>query len=139
MHSQNVSGAVADFASGLDTLAKALDNDSCGLQKLASVLSKVAPKLAAAIVKDNTVVVEYADVYDEIFAAAVAVEDGDVVAFGMAVGRMLQSLRASNCKTVRPLFVASCTFLFFFSVVFEIKLIFDFILYFFLKLFILII
>jgi hypothetical protein len=80
-------------------LAKALDNDSCGLQNLASVLSKVAPKLAAAIVKDNTVVVEYADVYDEIFAAAVAVEDGDVVAFGMAVGRMLQSLRASSCKT----------------------------------------
>jgi hypothetical protein len=99
MHSQNVTGAVADFASGLDTLAKALDNDSCGLQNLASVLSKVAPKLAAAIVKDNTVVVEYADVYDEIFAAAVAVEDGDVVAFGMAVGRMLQSLRASSCKT----------------------------------------
>jgi len=110
MHSQNVTGAVADFASGLDTLAKALDNDSCGLQNLASVLSKVAPKLAAAIVKDNTVVVEYADVYDEIFAAAVAVEDGDVVAFGMAVGRMLQSLRASSCKTVRPLFVACCTF-----------------------------
>merc|ERR1712216_1073867 len=59
----------------------------------------MGPKLAAAIVKDNTVVVEYADVYDEIFAAAVAVEDGDVVSFGMAVGRMLQSLRASNCKT----------------------------------------
>jgi len=99
MHSQNVTGAVADFAGGLDTLAKALDNDSCGLKNLAAVLSKIAPKLANAIIKDNTVIVEYADVYDELFAAAVAVEDGDVVAFGMAVGRMLQSLRASSCKT----------------------------------------
>jgi hypothetical protein len=133
MHSQNVTGAVADFASGLDTLAKALDNDSCGLQNLASVLSKVAPKLAAAIVKDNTVVVEYADVYDEIFAAAVAVEDGDVVAFGMAVGRMLQSLRASSCKTVRPLFVACCTFFSFFlvSVVFKLIFFVNFFLFFF--------
>jgi hypothetical protein len=99
MHAQNVSGAVEDFAGGLDTLAKALENDSCGLTNLANVLSKVAPKLAKAIVKDNSVIVEYADVYDELFAAAVAVEDGDVVAFGMAVGRMLQSLRASGCKT----------------------------------------
>jgi hypothetical protein len=99
MHSQNVTGAVQDFAQGLDTLAKALDNDSCGLKNLADVLSKIAPKLAKAIVKDNTVIVEYADVYDELFAAAIAVEDGDVVAFGMAVGRMLQSLRASGCKT----------------------------------------
>merc|ERR1712195_446081 len=83
MHSQNVTGAVADFAGGLGTLAKALDNDSCGLKNLAAVLSKIAPKLANAIIKDNTVIVEYAD----------------VVAFGMAVGRMLQSLRASSCKT----------------------------------------
>lgn len=99
MHSQNVSGAVFDFAQGLDTLANALDNDSCGLQNLAQVLSKVAPKLASAIVKDNTVVVKYAEVYDELFAAAVAVESGDVVGFGMAVGRLLQSLRASDCRT----------------------------------------
>jgi len=99
MHGKNVSGAVQDFASGLDILAKALTDDSCGLTKLADVLSKVAPKLAAAVVKDDAVIVGYANVYDELFAAAVAVEDGDAVAFGMAVGRMLQSLRASNCKT----------------------------------------
>ena len=99
MHGKNVSGAVQDFASGLDVLAKALADDSCGLAKLADVLSKIAPKLAAAVVKDDSVVVGYANVYDELFAAAVAVEDGDAVAFGMAVGRMLQSLRASNCQT----------------------------------------
>ena len=99
MHGKNVSGAVQGFAQGLDTLAQALTDDSCGLQKLAAVIEKVAPKLAAAVVKDDQVIVGYANVYDEIFAAVVSVEDGDVVAFGMSVGRMLQSLRASDCKT----------------------------------------
>ena len=99
MHSKNVTATVEDFSKGLDILAKALTDDSCGLQKLADVIGKLAPKLAAAIVKDDQILVGYANVYDEVFAAAVAVEDGDAVAFGMAVGRMLQSLRASDCKT----------------------------------------
>jgi len=46
--------AVSAVAAGLDDLAVALSKDSCGLGQVANVLSQVAPKLKAAIVKSRT-------------------------------------------------------------------------------------
>jgi len=95
--------SVESMAKGLDYLAQALANDACGLKPLANVLAKVAPKLEAAIVKEVSgkyqIVVKYADVYDEFYQAITAIASGDFNQAGLMLGRLLQSLRASNCKT----------------------------------------
>jgi len=96
--------ATAAIAGGMDDLAKALATDACGLENVAAVLSEVAPKLASAIVKveSSTVVkilVNSADVYDELYKAAVDLETGDSDDFGVQMGLLLAKLRATSCDT----------------------------------------
>ncbi len=96
--------AIASMALGLDELSQALSNDACGLKKLADVISQLSPKLAKAVVKIESsnvtqIIVEFADVYDEIYQAVEALESGDISQFGMQIGRLLTSLRASGCQS----------------------------------------
>jgi len=96
--------AVGAVASGLDDLAEALATDACGLEKVAAVLSEVAPKLASAIVRaENStrvkILVGTADVYDELYKAAIDVKNGDIEEFGTEIGLLLSKLRAASCNT----------------------------------------
>jgi hypothetical protein len=96
--------AVGDIATALDDLAVALATDACGLKQVASVLSQVAPKLASAVVKvENStavkIIVGSAEVYDELYKAAVDVEKGDISDFGVEMGLLLAKLRASGCNS----------------------------------------
>lgn len=97
--SNNTLLAVQELASGLDSLGAALSGSSCGVELVGGFISKLAPKLAGAVVKDGSIVVGYANVYDEFYQAVLALESGDIVGFGMQMGRMLQSLKASNCHS----------------------------------------
>lgn len=91
--------AVQQLASGLDSLGAQLSGSSCGVELVGGFISKLAPKLASAVVKDESIVVGSVNVYDEFYQAVLAVESGDIVGFGLQMGRMLQSLKASNCKS----------------------------------------
>jgi hypothetical protein len=96
--------AVAAIAGGMDDLAKALATDACGLEKVAAVLSEVAPKLASAIVtvENSTAVkilVNAANVYDELYKAATDLESGNIDDFGVEMGLLLAKLRATSCSS----------------------------------------
>jgi len=101
----DVKSAVASMADGLDTLAKALTNDSCGLKTIGNLISKLSPKLAGAVIqkiegsKAVKIIVGSADVYDDVYQAIMALEKGDISGFGMQVGNLLRELRASGCET----------------------------------------
>jgi len=96
--------AVAAIAGGLDDLATAFATDACGFEKVAAILSEVVPKLAGAVVKvENSTAVKIlvgaADVYDELYKAAVDLENGDSTDFGIEIGLLLSKLRATSCNT----------------------------------------
>jgi hypothetical protein len=96
--------AVAAVAKGLDELALAISTDACGLKQVGSVLSQVVPKLAAAVVKiENStavkIIVGSADVYDELYKAAMDIKTGNAADFGVEMGLLLAKLRASSCST----------------------------------------
>jgi len=96
--------AIAATAGGLDMVAVALSNDACGLKKVGDVLADVVPKLASAIVQaENStavkIIVGSADVYDELYKAAMDIKNGDVDDFGIEMGLLLAKLRASACTT----------------------------------------
>lgn len=100
---KNYTSAVKEIAAGLDSLAKAVETDACNLKGMGSILSSVAPKLEAALVNETSgvvkIIVGSADVYDDLYNAALDLENGDVVAFGEQMGNLLSILRASDCKT----------------------------------------
>lgn len=96
--------AVQAFAGGLDGLSQALVHDACGLQSLGEVIGQVVPKLQAAVVKVETsgavsIVVGSADVYDDLYQATMAIQNGDAAAFGEEIGTLLNRLKASGCST----------------------------------------
>ena len=60
--------AVKDLADGLEAMSLALKGHSCGVPKIADLIGKLSPKLAAAVVKAEDsegvkIMVEAADVY----------------------------------------------------------------------------
>jgi hypothetical protein len=100
---KNYTGGVKLMAGGLDLFAKAVGGDACDLKGVAAVVASVAPKLEAAIVKEIggavSVIVGSADVFDELYQAAMALSRGDLVTFGEQIGLLLQRLRASGCTS----------------------------------------
>jgi len=95
--------AIAEMAAGLDDIAVAISADSCGLSRVGQALSQVAPKLAAAIVQAEgssvKIIVGAADVYDDLYRAAIALEAGDMQGFGVDMGMLLSTLRSSACNS----------------------------------------
>jgi len=96
--------AVADFAAGLDVVAKSTVADSCGLKGIASAVGDLSPKLKAAVIKvENSsavkILVGSADVYDELYTAAIDIKNKDYAGAGMEMGALLAQLRASGCTT----------------------------------------
>jgi hypothetical protein len=98
---------------GLDLLADDLATDVCGLKDVGARIAAVAPRLAAAVVKvvgsgaEKTieVIIDTTDVYDELYNAALDLAAGDVTGFGMQLGRLVASLKATSCDS------ESCTIL----------------------------
>ena len=101
--SKNYTSAVKEIAAGMDSLAQAVSTDACQMKGVGAILSSVAPKLEKAIVNETSsaikIIVGSADVYEDLYNAAKALESGDVVAFGEQMGNLLSVLRASDCKT----------------------------------------
>jgi hypothetical protein len=96
---KNYTGFVKQLATAVDTVAVAFGQDSCQLQRVADVLQPLSAKIAAAIVKDDQIIIGYANIYDDVFQAAKDLANGDLSGFGMEVGKLLQVVRTSNCKT----------------------------------------
>eukprot|EP00762_Andalucia_godoyi_P003186 ANDGO_01102.mRNA.1 hypothetical protein len=92
---------VADFATGLDNVAKSIQ--LCNLNALATLLEAEAELIAGAdisvIGKDVQILINGAQVADDFYTIATALEKGDMVAFGRAVGDLLSKLRALSCKS----------------------------------------
>jgi len=96
--------AVKDLAASLETVAVTLKNQSCGLTRIGALVAKLSPKLAAAVIKVEDsktvqIIVESADVYDDIYQLVEAVESGDWTTVGEELANLLRVLRASGCDT----------------------------------------
>ena len=103
-HSKRYQPAVLEFAAGLDGVSKAISEDSCGLKSLGKVIGEVVPKFQAAIVKVESsasikILVGSADVYDELYRATMAIQQGDASSFGEEMGALFNKLRSSGCET----------------------------------------
>ena len=104
LSAKNYTGAVSLFAAGLDGVALAVGNDACGLRDLAEEISKLSPKLKAAVVQIETsgavkIIVGSADVYDDLYHIALDVHAGNLADLGVRLGMLLSKLRASGCAT----------------------------------------
>ena len=105
--SANASAAVKAIAKGLDMLANDLSTDVCGLGDVGARIAAVAPRLAAAVVKvvgsgakkTVEVIIDTTDVYDELYNAALDLAAGDVTGFGMQIGRLVTTLKATSCDS----------------------------------------
>lgn len=98
------SAGIKSIASGLDDLAKALENHECGVPKIGNLIGRLSPKLADAVVKvkDSNVVhiiVGAADIYDELYSFVVAMDKKDWSTAGQELAQLLRALRASGCQT----------------------------------------
>jgi len=87
--------AVKDLADGLEGMSLALKDQACGLNKIADLIGKLSPKLAAAVVKVEDskavqIIVESADVYDDIFQLVEAIDSGDWDTVGEELGNLLR-------------------------------------------------
>ncbi len=96
--------AVGDLANSLEDIATALKNESCGLTRIGDLIGKLSPKLAAAVVKIEDskpvqIIVEAADIYDDVFQLVTAVETGNWDIVGEELANLLRVLRASGCET----------------------------------------
>lgn len=96
--------AVGDLATSLEDIATALKNETCGLTRIGDLIGKLSPKLAAAVVKVEDskpvqIIVEAADIYDDIFQLVDAIESGDWNTVGEELANLLRVLRASGCET----------------------------------------
>lgn len=96
--------AVKDLADGLEAMSLALKDTACGVPKIADLIGKLSPKLAAAVVKVEDskavkIMVESADVYDDVFQLITAIDTGDWDTVGEELGNLLRVLRASSCET----------------------------------------
>jgi len=102
--SKHYNASVAQFAAGLDSIALAAKSDSCGLKSVAAAIGKLSARLAAAVAKVEKgrgvkIVVGSADIYDELYSAAVDLKTGDYAGVGMELGMLLRQLKASTCET----------------------------------------
>ena len=91
--------ALADIAKGLDDLALVFKNDVCQLSRLGSLIAPLASRLGKAIVNGDKVLVEFADLYDDLYDAALALQAHDAEAFGMALGRLAVDASTAGCET----------------------------------------
>eukprot|EP00941_MAST-03F_sp_MAST-3F-sp1_P005711 g5711.t1 len=103
MKAHNVTQAFTSTAKGLDSLATALESDSCKLKNAAKIIENVLPALDAAKVErfDNSVtkiVVGSANVYDQIFQLAIALEKKDMKMVGTLLAKLVSELNASTCS-----------------------------------------
>lgn len=101
---ENYHAAVADLADSLEVIATALKNQACGLSRIGDLVGKLSPKLAAAVVKVESskavqIIVESADVYDDVYQLVSALESGDWRSSGEELANLLRVLRASGCST----------------------------------------
>lgn len=101
---KDYASAVATVGKGLDDVSIALQSEVCGLKKIADLISKLSPKLKAAVIKVEssgavTIVVGFADVYDNVYDALAALKEKDYKSFGNAISALLRELRASGCST----------------------------------------
>jgi hypothetical protein len=103
-NSKDYKSAVKDFASALDILSEGLKNESCGVPRIASLIGKLSPKLAKAVVKVEDgkavkILVESADIYDDLYKLVGAIETKDYDTVGTELSNLLRVLRASGCET----------------------------------------
>jgi len=109
---RNYQPAVAAFAAALDVLATAIGADACGLRPLSAAIAKSFPALQTAITSVDAsgavkIMVGSSNVYDALFHAVTAWQKDDTAAFGMAMGSLLQQLRASGCQSPACLVIQS--------------------------------
>jgi hypothetical protein len=96
--------AVASMAASLDVLATALKQESCGVPRIATLIGNLSPKLQKAVVKVEDsgavkILVESADIYDDVYRMVQAIKTKDFTTVGMELGNLLRVLRASGCST----------------------------------------
>lgn len=102
--SKDYKTAIKNLADSLEDVSLALKKDVCGLQAIGNLIGKLSPKLANAVVtiedsKAVKIMVEAADIYDDIFQLITAIEGGDWNTVGEELGNLLRVLRASGCET----------------------------------------
>jgi hypothetical protein len=98
---KNYKQGITDLANGLHLLANGVRD--CHLDELADVIVAQASKLGLADVQVlDTIVhvlVEGADVYNDVYEAANAYEAGDYASAGRALSALLQDTKLASCKT----------------------------------------
>lgn len=101
---KNYTHAAQEFATSLDVIALALQGDSCGLKPIGDAISRLSPRLAAAIAQVDSsgavqIIVGSADVYNELYGAVMDFERDDLAGVGIHMGALLKKLRSSGCQT----------------------------------------
>ena len=96
---KNYTAAIGDFATGFDDVAKVLENTDCGLPNIAKIIAPIAPKISEAIINGDSIVIEVAEVYDDIYQAVLALEKHDYNAFGVEIGKLVTVINTAGCKS----------------------------------------
>jgi hypothetical protein len=95
----NTTASVETVAKGFDDLAQVLIADTCQITQLGNLLKIFSEKLGQAVIDGDSVVIEYASIYDDLYVAAEAAEAKDWDAFGVAIGKLVTVVRAAGCES----------------------------------------
>ncbi|GMI14973.1 hypothetical protein TrVE_jg10961 [Triparma verrucosa] len=96
---KNYTLALSDFALGFDDLAQVLRNDECKLTTLGKLIEPLSEKIGEAIVDGDSIVINVANIYDDIYQAVKALESKDYSLFGMEVGKLVAAINTAGCKS----------------------------------------
>jgi len=96
--SGNITLTITLLEKGLESLGTTLSS-SCNLPTFGHYVSDLASKLSQAIVNGKSVIVGSIEVYDQLEQGLLAMQNNDIDGLGLVIGRLLQSLQASDCKS----------------------------------------
>ncbi len=97
---KNITGAVAGLAEGFDELALVLANDECQITRLGELIGTLSEKLSEAIISADSIVINGAEIYDDIYKMVTALEAKDYKAFGLYTGKLVTAIQKAGCKSV---------------------------------------
>ncbi|GMH63759.1 hypothetical protein TrLO_g576 [Triparma laevis f. longispina] len=97
--SKNYTLALSDFALGFDDLATTFGNDECKLATLGKLIEPLSEKIGEAIIDGDSIIINAANIYDDIYQAVKALQNKDYNLFGMEVGKLVAAINTAGCKS----------------------------------------
>ena len=95
----NHTSSLETIAKGFDDLSQVLIADTCQITQLGNLLKTFSEKLGQAVIDGDSIMVEFASIYDDLYTAAEAAEAKDWDKFGLYIGKLVTAVRAAGCES----------------------------------------